>query len=490
MVNFNVTPIKKQSVELSDLQGNAQDLAQDIAWCEQVINVRLSLYFQQSVQQDSQQDSQQDFQQDSQKGFEQEKNYSCVSDVLAPNAELYQSPYGRYVQQENLTFVERLALVLALLPAIKPSVLDVFLYKNEVTDRPYTEFGCQELDGRIYATGETLAFLIGNVDLEQRLILQKQLYLQRESAAFKLLNLQTDSDDALLMKTPFRLNDEYLHLFTIAEPYRPDVSKDFPAKHVVSNRKWNDLNLPEATMQQLEDIKGWIKHGNTLVEDWGLGNKIRPGYRALFHGPPGTGKTMTACLLGEATGLDVYQVDLSLITSKYIGETEKNLEKVFSMAEHKSWILFFDEADAMFGKRTQTNSANDQFANQNVAYLLQRIEQFNGVIILASNYKDNFDEAFFRRFEAIIYFKLPDVVQRLALWQTGFSDKSSLEPTVNLTLIAKSHELSAAAIMNVIRFASLKAVCDERCVILAKDINEGIQQQLGEGVRESTLSRF
>ena len=194
--------------------------------------------------------------------------------------------------------------------------------------------------------------------------MQKQLYQQSQSAVFKLLLLPSDSDDALLMKTPFRLKDEYLHLFTIAEPYRPDLSADFPAKRVVSNRQWSDLSLPEAAMQQIEDIKGWIKHGNTLIKDWGLGNKIRPGYRALFHGSPGTGKTMTACLLGKVTGLDVYQVDLSLITSKYIGETEKNLEKVFSMAEDKSWILFFDEADALFGKRIETQSANDQFANQ------------------------------------------------------------------------------------------------------------------------------
>jgi len=466
MVNFNVTPIKKQSVELSALQCNAQDLAKDIAWCEQVISVRLNLY------------------------FKQETPYNSVLEVIAPNVASYSSPYGLYVQQADLTFVERLALVLALLPAIKPSILDVFLYKNEATERPYTEFGCQELSGCIYATGETLAFLIGCDDLENRLKLQKQLYQQSQSAAFQLLQLQDESEDALLMKVPFKINDEYLHLFTISEPYRPDLSQNFPAKRVVSGRKWQDLNLPDTAMQQLKDIKGWIKHGHILAHDWGFANKIRPGYRALFHGPPGTGKTMAACLLGESTGSDVYQVDLSLITSKYIGETEKNLEKVFSMAEHKSWILFFDEADALFGKRTQTNSANDQFANQNVAYLLQRIEAFNGVVILASNYKNNLDEAFFRRFESVIYFKLPDAAQRLALWKAGFSDKSSLEKSVDLSIIAKSHEFSAAAIMNVIRFASFKAVCDDRNVIFAKDINEGIQQQLGNDERDNALSRF
>ncbi|WP_212668798.1 ATP-binding protein [Pseudoalteromonas sp. NBT06-2] len=105
-----------------------------------------------------------------------------------------------------------------------------------------------------------------------------------------------------------------------------------------------------------------------MAQDRGLANKIRPSYRALFHGPPETDKTMTACLLGESTGSDFYQVNLSLIIFKYVGETENNVEKVFSMAEHKSWILFFDEADALFGKRAQTKSENDQFSNQNVAY--------------------------------------------------------------------------------------------------------------------------
>ncbi|TDO96713.1 ATP-binding protein [Marinomonas balearica] len=466
MVNFNVTPIKKPSVALSDLQWNAKDLTTDIAWCEQIINVRLNLY------------------------FNQETSYSGVSEVIAPNVASYNSPYGLYLQQANLTFVERLALVLALLPAVKPSVLDVFLYKNEATERPYTEFGCQELGGCIYATGETLAFLIGCDALEDRFNIQKQLYQQAQSAAFKLLQLKGESDDVSLMKIPFQVKDEYLHLFTISEPYRPDLSQDFPAKRVVSGKRWQDLNLPDATMEQLEDIRGWIKHGHKLKQDWGFGNKIRPGYRALFHGQPGTGKTMAACLLGESTGSDVYQVDLSLITSKYIGETEKNLEKVFSMAEDKSWILFFDEADALFGKRTESNSANDQFANQNVAYLLQRIEAFNGVVILASNYKNNLDEAFFRRFEAVVYFKLPDAAQRLSLWKSGFSDKSSLESSIDLSHIAKAHELSAAAIMNVIRYTSLKAVCDDRTVILAKDINAGIQQQLGNDERNNALSRF
>ena len=143
------------------------------------------------------------------------------------------------------------------------------------------------------------------------------------------------------------------------------------------------------------------------MNDWGMAPKLRPGYRSLFYGPPGTGKTMTACLLGKSTGRDVYKVDLSLVVSKYIGETEKNLARVFDQAQHKGWILFFDEADALFGKRSETRDAHDRYANQEVSFLLQRIETFDGIAILASNQRENLDDAFTRRFESIIYFPMP-----------------------------------------------------------------------------------
>ncbi|WP_052771911.1 hypothetical protein [Vibrio mexicanus] len=214
MVNFNVTPIHKPTVALSALQSNAQDLAKDIAWCEQVIRVRFSLYFQ------------------------QETSYESVLDIAPPSAKSYDSGYGQFLQQTELTFTERLALVLALLPEVKPNSMDMFLYRNESTERPYTEFGCQEFNGRIYATGETLVFLLSGDDLELRLNIQKQLYSKSQSPVFNLMELNGQEDDVLLMKTPFKLNDEFLHLFTISEPYRPELSESFPAKRVVSGRKW------------------------------------------------------------------------------------------------------------------------------------------------------------------------------------------------------------------------------------------------------------
>ena len=136
---------------------------------------------------------------------------------------------------------------------------------------------------------------------------------------------------------------------------------------------------------------------------------------------------MTACLLGKSTGREVYKVDLSLVVSKYIGETEKNLARVFDQAQHKGWILFFDEADALFGKRSETKDAHDRYANQEVSFLLQRIETFDGIAILASNQRENIDEAFARRFESIIYFPMPRPEERLRLWRQGFSPQARLE---------------------------------------------------------------
>ncbi len=181
--------------------------------------------------------------------------------------------------------------------------------------------------------------------------------------------------------------------------------------------RWEDLVLHQSTTAQVDDIRKWLEHGRTLESDPVLAKKIKKGYRVLFYGPPGTGKTLTASLLGSQFNKDVYRIDLSQVVSKYIGETEKNMEKVFPQAENKDWILFFDEADALFGKRSNVSSAHDKYANQEVSYLLQRVEDYAGLIILASNFKNNIDQAFIRRFNGIVHFPMPDAEERLSIWQ-------------------------------------------------------------------------
>ena len=177
--------------------------------------------------------------------------------------------------------------------------------------------------------------------------------------------------------------------------------------------------------------------------------------------------------------LPVFRIDLSMVVSKYIGETEKNLSRIFDQAERRSWILFFDEADALFGKRTDTNNAHDRYANQEVSYLLQRIETFDGIAILASNRRHNVDEAFLRRFESVIHFPMPRPEERLRLWQQSMPSRAVLAPDLDLAYFAKTYELSGGAILNAIRFAALRAL-DTEGVLLVEDVREGVERELGK----------
>ena len=169
---------------------------------------------------------------------------------------------------------------------------------------------------------------------------------------------------------------------------------------------WKDLVLPPATLKQLEEVAQWVEH-RQQVSPGHPAKRLKPGYKALFHGPPGTGKTLTASLIGKRTGRQVYSIDLSALLSKYAGETEKNVELLFEQANQKDAILFFDEADALFGKKTTVKDAHDRYANQEVAYLLQKIEDYEGLIILSANMKNNIDPSFLRRFRFIIQFPFP-----------------------------------------------------------------------------------
>ena len=197
----------------------------------------------------------------------------------------------------------------------------------------------------------------------------------------------------------------------------------------------------------------------------------------LFYGPPGTGKTLAATLLGKKNEMDVYRIDLSMIVSKYIGETEKNLAKVFDLAENRNWILFFDEADALFGKRTSTNTSNDRHANQEVAYLLQRIEDFPGMVILATNLRSNIDEAFSRRFQSVVYFPMPTEEQRAELWRNMLPGKWLGKDAEELITMAAETELSGGAITNVVRRCALRMIQSKKKLLDKVMLKEALQKE-------------
>jgi SpoVK/Ycf46/Vps4 family AAA+-type ATPase len=174
------------------------------------------------------------------------------------------------------------------------------------------------------------------------------------------------------------------------------------------------------------------------------------------------------------------------VVSKYIGETEKNLEKVFTKAENKDWILFFDEADALFGKRTGVQSSHDRYANQEVSYLLQRIEDYPGLLILASNLKSNMDDAFLRRFHTIIHFSAPNAAERLKLWEKAFPANYPPEPGMNLEEIADKYEVNGAAILNIIHYSALQSISRKDKFIRQADILEAIRKEYRK--EERTMS--
>lgn len=174
--------------------------------------------------------------------------------------------------------------------------------------------------------------------------------------------------------------DEFLSHVLLDREYKPDYTTRFPAKLITTPLEWKDMILDCHTYEALEEINTWIECQHTILEDWGLKRILKPGFRTLFYGSSGTGKTLAATLLGKKNHMDVYRMDLSLIVSKGIEETEKDLDKMFNLAENHNWILFFDGADTLFDKCTSTNISNNQHANLNMAYLLQRIEDFSGLV--------------------------------------------------------------------------------------------------------------
>lgn len=395
------------------------------------------------------------------------------------DADTENSIYYKKIEEWNLNLYERLCLALIIAPQIKPEVLDVFFSKNAMYDRGFTEFGgiVNKSHSGFLPTGQTFSFLITAVNPELRIEVMNVLSSSNILVKEQVLVMETTESNVPVLNQVLSLNELWLHYFITGILPKPEHSVSFPAQQISTNMNWSDLVLEDHVMQQVMEIDAWLNYGETLMTEWGLENKIKPGYRTLFYGPPGTGKTLTASLLGKSTNREVYRVDLSMIVSKYIGETEKNLSKIFDVAQHKNWILFFDEADALFGKRTNASSSNDRHANQQTGYLLQRIEDFPGVVILASNLKENMDEAFSRRFQSMIHFTMPTAEERVQLWQKAFSGKCKLNPDIDIETIAENYELAGGAIINVLRYCALIAIQRNETVVTYQDLLEGIRRE-------------
>lgn len=392
-------------------------------------------------------------------------------------------PLAQFCAQHNLTDDQFLVLALALIPHINPYLLDDIIQAYLPQGGSFPQIGGVRGQNQrsFLPTGETALFFLDDSDLNKRITVLELFGPDHFFARQQVLWLEEVAAGEPKLSGKIIISEELVDLFTIGKINPPKFSTAFPAKRVTTALNREDLIIAESTARQLLEIERWLKYGKWLEEHTRLGKRLKPGFRALFYGPPGTGKTLAVTIFGKQYQRPVYRIDLSQIISKYIGETEKNLSNLFDKAENKNWILFFDEADALFGKRVNVKEAKDKYANQETAYLLQRIEDYPGLVILATNLKDNIDKAFIRRFHSIVQFPLPSPEERLQLWKATLpaadNQQLLLSPNVQLNEIAQRYKLTGANINNIVQY----------CCYLARDKNnskidtgillEGIQRE-------------
>jgi hypothetical protein len=434
---------------MSTYEQNARVIEDDLKWLQRIIGHRIETFITQQT-----------------------------GEIDAPVSDISETGvfYANFLQEHGLTADQRKVVLLALAPEVQPELLDRFFIKNNTFDKIYSEFGgisVQSFNGFI-PTHKTALFVLGGPQLSEQL---KYTTVLDKLYAANILTKTKTQDYSPANHRKLTLSDSALSYILTGEDVPYEYSSDFPARRLTTLMEWQDLVLHESTAFQLKELLAWPDYGKKLFDELQMEKNIQPGYRALLYGPSGTGKTLTAALLGKKVNKPVYRIDLSQLVSKYVGETEKNLEEIFNAAENRDWILFFDEADALFGKRTGINSSNDRFANQETAYLLQRIEVCDNMVLLATNLKTNIDEAFTRRFQSIVHFPVPTEAERYRLWWGALSERMALDEAIDLKVIAEKYDLTGGSIVNVVRYATLMAVANQTDRIQYGDLMDGIRRE-------------
>lgn len=408
--------------------------------------------------------------------FNQPCELSSIYDIPPPEGEVLEQITGL----DRITFRERVVLMLALMPDLAPQVLDLFFVHNKLFDRPYTEFGGWKgvSHGGFLPTAQTALFILTGCQVQDLDLVMPLFEKEHRFNTHNILHVQGAGQNEPFLSGRLIVSPEILGRAVHGQEFKPDYSALFPARMITTSLQWNDMVLDYQSSCDIEQLNTWIANHKRILDDWGLARFLKPGYRALFYGPPGTGKTLAATLIGKRNGMDVYRIDLSMLVSKYIGETEKNLARVFDMAQNRNWILFFDEAESIFSKRTSNNTSNDRHANQEVAYLLQRVEDFPGIVILASNLRSNIDEAFLRRFQSIIYFPVPNPDMRTAIWKNMLPEAWLDENSNNLIKFAVQSALSGGYIANVVRRVALLMIINNTERLNQTILTEAINKEL------------
>ncbi len=368
------------------------------------------------------------------------------------------SPYASLVREHKLSAAERLLLICSLAPHVSPELFTSPLKKEDSLDIQYPELGGY-IDATFHTfvpTMQTALHLLSGDDKTNAIFYQ--IGFMEHGTLFReqiitLTSARASETEGSMRQQILELAQEYLYFFISAKKPRPDFGRAFPASLITTSMSWEQLVVSPQVLDELNRIMRWAQSGKELVKF--SENKLSSSFACLFYGPPGTGKTLAAQLLGKTLGRDVFRIDLSMIVSKYIGETEKNLAYLFDRAEGKDWILFFDEADSLFGKRTAISDSKDKWANLEMSYLLQRMEEYQGITILATNLKDNIDAAMNRRFQSAVYFGRPTKEQRKEQWKkllpAGFSYQQ-----IDMDKLSE-YDLTGGNIINILKACCLEA---------------------------------
>lgn len=370
---------------------------------------------------------------------------------------------GQVVSSRDIHFAriaEQIILLLSIVPHLQPELLDRFRIKDK-DQREVLQFGGVKTTKNFKGflpTGHTAQFLLAGQHLKRRIIIQHLFSPQHSFATQGILSLGKVPQGEPTLAGQLQISASTLHLLTTGQPFQPQFSADFPATLFTTNKTWEDLILRPLVQRQVDRAKQWVTHYEEVKAAFGGGDM--KGYRLMMMGPPGTGKTLTAQLLAKHAHKPLYRINIDRIVDKYVGETNKKLEQVFRQAAHQGWILFFDEGDALFGKRSSgSGSSNERYANQEVNYLLTKMEEYEGMIFLSTNQGGALDAAFKRRFDSRILFREPDESTRVRLWEHFFG-KGGLKLSANIVLreFAYAYDYNAAWIEKFHRYCVLQTI--------------------------------
>ncbi len=309
--------------------------------------------------------------------------------------------------------------------------------------------------------------------------------LEALSDRFRLTSEQIDNAVAIANHTAqwqIACDEEnVLHIHNLFAAARSQSGRDLAtlSQKIVPKYGWHDIVLPPQQLSLLQELCNEAKYQYLVWNTWGFDRKLSlgKGLNVLFSGSPGTGKTMAAEVIAKELQLDLYKIDLSQIVSKYIGETEKSLNQVFTSASNSNAILFFDEADALFGKRSEVRDAHDRYANIETSYLLQKMEEYEGIAILTTNFRSNMDEAFSRRLRFIVEFALPGVKERRCIWERICPEQMPRSQDIDFDFLARQFELAGANIRNVVLRAAFLAADDKQGEVTMRHLILAIRRE-------------